>query len=263
MAFRWRRAAKQNPAGWIHGVMPIVISWCLWKARCSARMEGVLFQVMSIIQHVKIMIKNISCNVNKFQAIKKTDLLVMKGLNIPIVPIKNIQVTFVKWEWPRRGMVKLNVDGGARLNPREAGGGAFIQDYKGKCIAGFVHHYRVATNTVAECCALLDSLRICKNLRLHNVLVKLDSLVIMSWLASRICRLWFLWNFWEEIKEISMEINARFRHVFREANMVADFLAKKGTMGDNTNFVGLDFECTRLSGLIRMDRLGLVFIREK
>ncbi|XP_042974708.1 uncharacterized protein LOC122306346 [Carya illinoinensis] len=163
MGFWWRRAAKINQAGWIRGVMPIVISWCLWKARCSARMEGATFQVKDIIRQVKIVIYNMSQNLKNFQVMKRNDCLVMEGLQVPIIPIKKKQVSFVKWELLRGGMMKLNVDGGARGNPGDAGGGGIIRDCSGSCIAGFAHHYGVTRNTVAECRALLDGLRICKN----------------------------------------------------------------------------------------------------
>lgn len=56
-----------------------------------------------------------------------------------------------------------------------------------------------------------------------------NSAIIIGWLASGICLYWFLWDYWEAIKEIAQEINARFCHIFREANMVADHLAKEGT----------------------------------
>ncbi|XP_042964506.1 uncharacterized protein LOC122298703 [Carya illinoinensis] len=263
MVFWWRRAAKISQAGWIRGVMPIVISWCLWKARCSARMEGDTFKVNAIIRQVKVIIFNMSRNLKFFQVTKRHDFLVMEGLQVPIIPIKKKHVSFVKWELPRRGTMKLNVDGGARVNPGDAGGGGIIRDCSGRCIAGFAHHYGVATNTVAECRALLDGLRLCKNLGLHDVIVESDSKVVLSWLASGICRLWFLWDFWEEIRDISIEINARFCHVFREANMAADFLAKKGTLGENIDFFGMDFQYTRLRGLIRLDRMGMAYIREK
>ncbi|XP_042944792.1 uncharacterized protein LOC122278673 [Carya illinoinensis] len=100
----------------------------------------------------------------------------------------------------------------------DAGGGGIIRDYSGSCIAGFAHHYGVATNTVAECCALLDGLRICKNLGLQNVVVESDSKIV---------------------------------------------LAKKGSMGENIDFSGMDFQYIRLRGLIRLDWMGMAFIREK
>ncbi|KAG6658021.1 hypothetical protein CIPAW_04G130600 [Carya illinoinensis] len=126
MSFWWQRANKQSQAGWIRGMLPIVITWCLWKARCSARMEGVPFQVKAIIRLVKIIMKDVSYNLKNFQVVKENERLVMEELNIPVASIKGKKVTYVKWELPTRGMVKLNVDGGARCNPGEAGGGGII-----------------------------------------------------------------------------------------------------------------------------------------
>ncbi|KAG2663975.1 hypothetical protein I3760_16G057900 [Carya illinoinensis] len=250
------QATKQTQVGWIRGALPILISSSLWKARCSARMKGTSFQVEDTIRYVKFLLKDVSCNLQKFQKMKTNDNLVMENLSIPIVPIIMKRAAYVKWEMIARGNVKLNVDGGACSNPGEAGGGGVIRDSNGKCIARFGHHYRTATNTVAECRALLDGLRLCKELRFQDVLVGSDSSVVMNWLAFGIFRLWFLWDFWEEIRKIAIEINACFRHIFLEENMVANFLAKEGTHGVNTDFA-------RLKGLIRMDWLEMAFIREK
>ncbi|XP_042942667.1 receptor-like protein EIX1 [Carya illinoinensis] len=74
-----------------------------------------------------------------------------------------------------------------------------------------------------------DGLRLCRHFGLRDILVELDSTVIVGWLASGVCKYWFLWKFWEEVKALVSELNVRFGHIFREANMVADFLAKQGT----------------------------------
>ncbi|XP_042962616.1 uncharacterized protein LOC122296885 [Carya illinoinensis] len=123
--------------------------------------------------------------------------------------------------------MKLNVDGGACDNLKESSGGGIIRDSNDSVIAGFAHPYGYATNTIAEFKALLDGLWLFERLRLRDVLVESDSLAVMNWLASRICRLWFLWDFWEEIKELAHEINTRFRHIFYEANMVANLFGER------------------------------------
>lgn len=74
------------------------------------------------------------------------------------------------------------------------------------------------------------------------------------------CKYWFLWDYWEEIKMLACELNVRFRHILKEANMVADFLAKQGTRGTVIDFSGLD----SIQGYIRvslMDKLGISYVR--
>ncbi|XP_042948589.1 uncharacterized protein LOC122281287 [Carya illinoinensis] len=194
MMYWWQRASIITQVGWIMGVLPILISWALWEARCSSRMEGIIFNIEGAVRYVKCLLKEASCLLQNFQKIRKGDNVVMQNFRLLIIPTHKKKVKFVKWEMPHSDMIKLNVDGGACTNLREAGGGGVIQDSNGSCIAGFAHCYGYATNTVAECRALLDGLRLCKQLRfqIQSVLVESDSLVVMNWLASGICHLWFL-----------------------------------------------------------------------
>lgn len=100
----------------------------LWKARCAARMDGTSFKVEDMIRTIKFLLNDASSNLKKFQQIRKNDRLVMESLRIPIAPIHKKQAVFIKWVLPKRGKVKLNVDGGACNNPGKAGGGGIIQD---------------------------------------------------------------------------------------------------------------------------------------
>ncbi|KAG7979916.1 hypothetical protein I3843_05G155000 [Carya illinoinensis] len=247
MLYWWQKAKKNTQVGWLRGVIPIMISWALWKSRCLSRIEGVPFSIDIIIRQVKWFLQEACCSVQSFHKINTGDYEIMQRLNLPIIPTRKKQLKYIKWEMPEVRTVKLNVDGGARNNPGEAGGGGIIRDSRGRCIAGFAHNYGIASNTVAECRALLDGLRLCKQLKFQNVLVESDYMVVMDWVTSG---------------GISREISARFRHIFREANMVVNFLAKEGVQGVVCDFLGLDFENSRLRGLIRMDRLGMVSIRE-
>ena len=53
----------------------------------------------------------------------------------------------------------------------------------------------------------------------------------------------------------------RMQHVFREGNVVADFLAKKGAGGLNMDWSVNDSLPDQLRGLLRMDRIGLPYLR--
>ncbi|KAF5471469.1 hypothetical protein F2P56_008257 [Juglans regia] len=128
------------------------------------------------------------------------------------------------------------VDGGSCGNLGEVGGGGILRDNNGDVLGGFAHAYGDATNTIAECRALYDGLRLCRQLNLRDVLVESDSTVIVGWLASWICKYWFLWDFWEEVTSMVRELNARFRHIYGEANMVADVLAKQRAQGLTSDF---------------------------
>ncbi|XP_042951060.1 cytochrome c oxidase subunit 5b-1, mitochondrial-like isoform X2 [Carya illinoinensis] len=53
-----------------------------------------------------------------------------------------------------------------------------IRDDRGNVVAGFAHSYGHSTNTVAECRAFVEGLRLCKQLGLRNIFVESDSSVV-------------------------------------------------------------------------------------
>lgn len=55
------------------------------------------------------------------------------------------------------------------------------------------------------------------------------------------------------MKELAPLIRVHFQHKFREANKVADFLAKEGCEGIAMDFLGEEGLQGHLRGLIRMD----------
>lgn len=59
MNFWWRRAVLPSQVCWIHGVLPIIISWALWRARCASRMEGVNFEWRVVLRLVKLNLRDV------------------------------------------------------------------------------------------------------------------------------------------------------------------------------------------------------------
>ncbi|KAG6627879.1 hypothetical protein CIPAW_15G160400 [Carya illinoinensis] len=39
----WLRASTSSQVGWLCGAAPIITTWAIWRARCVARMEGILY----------------------------------------------------------------------------------------------------------------------------------------------------------------------------------------------------------------------------
>lgn len=95
----------------------------------------------------------------------------------------------------------------------------------------FAAHLGRGTNNHVELRALLMGLCKCRNLGFDNIILELDSLLVVKWLKDGKCSLWYLEDFWEEISEILSQLNFQFQHVFREGNMAADFLARMGSSG--------------------------------
>ncbi|CAI9780944.1 unnamed protein product [Fraxinus pennsylvanica] len=93
--------------------------------------------------------------------------------------------------------------------------------------------------------------------------IECDSLLVVSWILARKCTLWYLWDFWEVLIELLKKFDFHVIHEYREANQVEDELVKVGAMGNTKRFLScmeLPFLCR---GLIRLDRMGVLYLRKK
>lgn len=108
----------------------------------------------------------------------------------------------VAWVKPCRGKYKLNVNGSSLGNPGFAGGGGVIRDHCGQLIVGFATHYGQVSNNVAEGRALLDGLKLAQQLGIRDIMVELESKVIVRWVKVGKCNLWYLWDYWDDLKSL-------------------------------------------------------------
>lgn len=83
-----------------------------------------------------------------------------------------------KWDRPRPGQFKLNVDVLARDSNTTWGG--IIRNHQGELMVGFPSFYGPGINNYAEFLALKEGLLLCKTLHLSPVLIESDSMLIVS-----------------------------------------------------------------------------------
>ncbi|KAK0585848.1 hypothetical protein LWI29_034921 [Acer saccharum] len=210
---------------------------------------------------VKSFLLNITKHVRKFSKLSSRDESRLKELNCPVIPIIVKPPKVITWSRPGDGCFKLNVDSGSDGNPGSFGAGGILRDARGHALAGFAHSYGVTTNSIVEVLALFDGLRMVQQRGLQNLLVQSDSKVVVGWLNSGICNLWYMWDFWEEILYLFRALNCRIHHIYREANMVANFLAKESANSRIMDFDRDDIGIGRLGGLLRTDYLEMPYLR--
>ncbi|XVF28715.1 hypothetical protein REPUB_Repub15cG0054000 [Reevesia pubescens] len=104
---------------------------------------------------------------------------------------------------PDPGSVKFNVDGSAKGNPGPAGCGGVLRDSSGAIFAMFSGPLGIQVPTAADLLAIRTDLEVFLNLKFKSFSVLIDFLVS---LIRVVC----------------------FNNIFREANMIADHLAKAG-----------------------------------
>lgn len=108
---------------------------------------------------------------------------------------------------------------------------------------------------------LLDGLKLTPNWGIRNIMVEIDSKIIVIWIKVGNCSLWYLWEYWDEIKRLFFDINCDIRYIFREANMVADYLAKECANNQCKYFIDSEIGRGILRGLLCIDFWGLPYLR--
>ncbi|KAK0580059.1 hypothetical protein LWI29_035797 [Acer saccharum] len=254
-------ARKSSIKGVLIGLLPCLITWCLWNRRCKARMEGVYQGADQIWRSVRYWVRSLAEDKVSSRDLNSTDFFIMKELQIQHHKVFARPGKFFSWTKPPAGWIKLNCDGSCRGNPGNSGGGGVIRDCHGMAIAAFSSFFGNGTNNSAELKAILEGIRLCKRLLHFNVIIESDSRIVVDWLRKGRCSLWYLWDFWEDLVVELVGVNFRVFHQYREGNSAADFLAKEGARGTNI-FYDDQLSLPRfLHGVLRIDRLGLPYFR--
>lgn len=123
----------------------------------------------------------------------------------------------------------LHADGAARGNPGPAGAGAVLLDPDGAVVAELRRALGTATNNRAEYEGLVMGLEEARRLGVEELVVRLDSELIVRQLAGRYrVKHPGLKPFAERARRLLAEFRAvRVEHVPRERNALADRLANE------------------------------------
>ncbi|KAF5452775.1 hypothetical protein F2P56_027742 [Juglans regia] len=230
--FWFRRAGKSSQVKTIFGLIPSIVSWKLWERRCKARFDGHLDTIETVWSAIKSWICRIMHLNQNYMRLHSHDIAILKSLDIPAWIPRAKKITVVKWNPPQRDRVKLNTDGSSLGNPGSAGAGGVIRDDNGKMCAGYVVSLGQGSNNFAELRSLLEGVRRCCQRGFFRVDIETDSQILVNWIKKGKC------------------------------NVVADFLAKLGAEGLNMDwFEDRGTLPGKLRGLLRMDRIGLPYLR--
>ncbi|GLT95486.1 hypothetical protein SLE2022_131660 [Rubroshorea leprosula] len=153
------------------------------------------------------------------------------------------QIRYFKWSKPSHPSIKLNTDGSVIGNGKAAGGGVF-RDSNGNWILGFVRRIGSTDSLSTELWALRDGLKLAVDFQFTHIIVETDSYIASQLLAKPPIATHQLSSLLLDCRDLLQFIpHAIVNHTVREANMVADQLAR---MGHNLhqNFVILS-QCPR------------------
>lgn len=224
-------------------------------------MEGMKKDWKGVVHRVQFTLIDIFAPHLSFNKLQTNDLRILNDLKCPIAPIKTRNLQLVSWSKPSKGYYKLNVDWSSLGNPVIAVVGGVIRDFQGQVIAGFFAHYELVSNIVAEGRALLDGLKLAYNLGIHNIIVESDSAILVQWIKDGKCSLWYLWDYWDDVRRLFVGMNCTIRHVFWEANMVVDYLDEEGALNHCKYFKHCELGRGLIRGLLLTDLWGLPYLR--
>ena len=185
--------------------------WMIWKDRNQ------------------LVLRNKSLNPNLDKAILHRAMeFVFCACNQPAA--KRMILKSIRWEKLNEEWLTLNTDSSATGSDGLAEGGGLIRDGNGTWLIGFARKIRTATSFLAELWALRDGLRLCLQIQAQAVYIELDAKAVVDALHSQSCTNTVIYSIMEDCRHLVTQIpQTRVKHVYREANRFADFLAKLGT----------------------------------
>lgn len=166
----------------------------------------------------------------------------------------------IRWYMPHVGW-KWNIDGSSLGNPGHSGGGMVLRDPTGAVVFADSIYFGHGTSLFAESMALLYGLRRCNDFGFSSVQVETDSQLLVFFLVSHSPWPWQLHSILFEAQCLLSSFPYPLVHIFREANSVADSLARLASSScASRRFTSASLpRSTR--GLVMLDQLGCPYIR--
>ncbi|KAL0007450.1 hypothetical protein SO802_008952 [Lithocarpus litseifolius] len=127
--------------------------------------------------------------------------------------------------------MKLNIDGASNAVLGLAGGGGLIRDEAGRWVVGFSRKLGKVNSFLAELWALRDGLLLCHQMNTTALIVEVDAKVVVEALTNPSYSNTIVSGLFDDCRQILSCFNqVRIQHIFREANMCADQLARLGSL---------------------------------
>ncbi|XXG42545.1 hypothetical protein AAC387_Pa01g2800 [Persea americana] len=105
-----------------------------------------------------------------------------------------------------------------------------IRNCKGKVIRNYYGPVNSMNANAAEVYAMLIGCHELLSLGGYNAIIEGDSYSAIQWGSGKASHPWTLTDLVEEVKDIDKQLGASFHHIHREANVMADALAKEGVL---------------------------------
>ncbi|XP_069154435.1 uncharacterized protein [Solanum lycopersicum] len=260
---QWWTARPQNEG---HQLLlqatPTFICWNLWKNRCACKYGAKATNISRVKYAVyKDTFKMLKIAFPHIKWLASWTALIQTSEKCK----HEIKVCMVAWNRPPEQWIKINTDGSALTNPGQIGAGGILRDREGKMVLAFATPLGEGSNNKAETAAALFGLSWALELGYRNILIELDSQLVVQWISKKTAPHWSVTKQIERIQHLIMQTqNFKCTHIFREANWVADSLSKHS---HDTTAPQVYFSSTQLpkeaQAYYQMDLLNMPSFRRK
>ena len=223
--------------------------WSMWKMR-----NAVIFQ-QKVVQPIKCLTRAKKlCAEWRIRTCMSVDHLT-KGSSFP----PSNKTLFIRRQPPTPGTVKLNFDGSLQGN--SAAGGFIIQDWRGEILVMGASNYGDTSVILAESRALRDGLVAALNYDFYNLEVEGGNSMVVGAFNKEIEVPWCIKTTIQDIQVLARQAQViKVKHIYREANMVADWLSKFGHSITDT-WLSNHCESRDLRSIVQDDRIGRTLVR--
>nr|XP_009757964.1 PREDICTED: uncharacterized protein LOC104210705 [Nicotiana sylvestris] len=201
----------------------------------SVSVSRVIYQVSSTVQAL-VQLKKPGLRVPQ----KWLDLLKMMDQYTP-----RLKYDKVLREFPSRGWINVNTDGACDLIYAE---GREISE---------------GTNNESEAVAIVEALKMCKNLNYFQIWLQRDSMLLKNIIEESWKPPWYITEHVEEILRLKEQSIIKVTHIFREGNTLADHLANYALDEGNTECHGFWDMDSKGRRIINEDKMQCPYIRVK
>lgn len=260
LLLRWRRRVRSHHH--IGFILPCFVLWHIWKARNGSRSDSKTFNINAIIYQVLLDLRLVSVAFGFTTDQVRGMLDLIHEVDIRILPPKVRSTHLVAWLRPPDGVVKLNVDGCCKGNPGISAVCRIFRDQRGGVLAAFGCYLGMFPIIYTELLAIIEGLNYAMQLGFSALEVESDSATVVSWILGSSTGRWEYVYLVDRVRQILMSSPIVLRHVLREANFAADFMANWGFHHRTSRLFGAQEPLPPgLTGIVHWDALQVPHVR--
>ena len=224
--------------------------WSIWRMRNEVIFQQIVAQPITCLIRAKKF-----CAEWRIRTCMSVDSFTQGSSSTP--PNKNIQL--IRWQPPTPGTVKLNFDGSLQGN--SAAGGFIIRDWKGEILQMGANSYGHTSILLAESRAFRDGLGAALHAGFSRIVVEGDNQLVIAAFNKELEVPWRIKTVMQDIQVLAQQTQfIQVTHIYREANMAANWLSKFGHSITGT-WRSTHCDNSYLRTIVQDDRIGRTLVR--